>query len=87
MTEETMTDEARRAMACPKDGTSMAPFGRRGRGGAYRCPECKSIFIDVEAMRGGRAGQPPMWAPVVMGILISVGMTLLVRRRRRRPKA
>ena len=49
----------------------MAPLGRRGRGGAYRSPECKSIFLDVEAMRRGRAGQPPMWAPVVMSVLMS----------------
>lgn len=89
MTEATVTNEARSAMACPKDGTSMEPLGRRrrGRGGAYRCPECKSIFLDVEAMRRGRTGQPPMWAPVVMSVLMSVGMTLLVRRLRRRPRA
>ncbi len=86
MTAETMTDEARGAMACPKDGTSMAPLGRRGRGVAYRCPECKSIFIDVEATRRGRAGQPPMWAPVIMSVLMTVAMTLVVRRLRRRPK-
>ena len=86
MTDETMTDEAASAMVCPKDGTSMAPFGRRRRGGAYRCPECKSVFIDMEAMRRGRAGQPPMWAPFVMSIIMSVGMTLLVRRLRHRPK-
>ena len=87
MTEAIVTDEAQSAMACPKDGTSMEPVGRRGRGGAYRCPECKSIFLDMEAMRRRRAGQPPMWAPVVMSVLMSVGMTLLVRRLRRRPKA
>ena len=83
--EETVTNEGQRAMACPKDGTAMAPMGRRRRGGAYRCPECKSIFLDLEAMRSGRAGRPPVWAPVVMSVLMSVGMTLLVRRLRRRP--
>jgi hypothetical protein len=87
MTEETPTAESPTAMACPKDGTTMAPLGRRGRGGAYRCPTCKSVFLDVEAMRRRRAGQPPMWAPFVMSVLMSVGMTLLVRRLRRRPKA
>ena len=87
MTEATVPNEARSAMACPKDGTPMARLGRRGRGGAYRCPECKSMFLDVEVMRRGRAGRPPRWAPVVMSVLVSVGMTLLVRRLRRRPKA
>jgi len=87
MTTETMWDEARSVLACPKDGTSMAPVGRRRRDGAYRCPECKSIFLDVQAMRRGKAGQPPMWAPVVMSVLMSLGMTLLVRRLRRRPAA
>jgi hypothetical protein len=87
MTEETQAAESQSAMACPKDGTSMAPLGRRGRGGAYRCPECKGMFLDVETMRRRRAGGPPMWAPVVMSVLMSVGMTLLVRRLRHRPKA
>jgi Transcription factor zinc-finger len=88
MTTETQTTEAQGgAMACPKDGTPMAPLGRRGRGGTYRCPECSGMFIDVETMRRGRAGKPPMWAPFAMSVLMSVGMTLLVRRLRRRPKA
>jgi hypothetical protein len=87
MTEETETAESQSTMACPKDGTSMVPLGRRGRGGAYRCPECKGMFLDVETMRQRRAGGPPMWAPVVMSVLMSVGMTLLVRRLRHRPKA
>ncbi|MFI5262047.1 MAG: zf-TFIIB domain-containing protein [Candidatus Limnocylindrales bacterium] len=71
-------------MACPKDGTSMAPVGRRGRGGAYRCPTCTGVFLDVAAMRLGRARQPMMLAPFVMSVLMSLGMTLLVRRRRHR---
>ena len=87
MTTETQTTGSQGAMPCPKDGTSMAPLGRRGRGGAYRCPECGGMFIDVETMRRGRAGGPPMWAPFAMSVLMSVGMTLLVRRLRRRPKA
>jgi hypothetical protein len=86
MTEEMLAAESPRALSCPKDGTSMASVGRRGRGGAYRCPECKGMFIDVEAMRGGRAGRPPAWAPVVVSVLMSVGMTLLVRRLRRHSK-
>lgn len=84
MTEQTKTAAARPAMACPKDGAEMAPMGRRGRGGAYRCPECSSVFLDVEAMRRGRSGRPAMWAPLVMSIIMSVGMTLLVRRLRHR---
>ena len=87
MTEETLTAEAQAAMACPKDGTSMARVGRRGRSGAYRCPTCKSVFLDVKAMRRGRGGQPPKWAPFVVSVLMSVGMTMLVRRLRHRPKA
>jgi hypothetical protein len=65
----------------------MAPLGRRGRGAAYRCPTCKGVFLDVEAMRRGRARQPMMLAPLVMSVLMSVGIRLLVRRLRRRPKA
>lgn len=87
MTEETQTAASQTALTCPKDGSPMAPVGRRGRGGAYRCPTCKSVFLDVEAMRRRRAGQPPMWAPFVTSVLMSVGMTLLVRRLRHRPKA
>jgi hypothetical protein len=87
MTEEALADEAKGVIECPKDGTSMAPMGRRGRGGAYRCPACRSVFIDMAAMRRGRTGAPPAWAPVLMSVLMSVGMTLLVRRLRRRPKA
>jgi len=85
MTEETQATESQSAMACPKDRTEMLPMGRRS--GAWRCPACKAVFLDVEAMRRGRAGQPPMWAPFVTSVLMSVGMTLLVRRLRRRPKA
>jgi Transcription factor zinc-finger len=87
MTEETHAAEPESAMACPKDGTSMEPLSRRRRGAAYRCPECKGVFLDLEAVRRGRSGQPPMWAPFVMSVLMSVGMTLLVRRLRHRSKA
>lgn len=84
MSDETMTVETPTEMVCPRDGTAMAPMGRRERGGAYRCPECKSIFIDAAAMRSARAAQPPMWAPFVVSLLLSLGMTLLVRRLRHR---
>lgn len=84
MSDETMTVEPPTEMACPKDGTAMAPMARRGRGGAYRCPECQGVFLDVAAMRSAGAAQPPMWAPFVVSLLMSIGMTLLVRRLRRR---
>ncbi len=84
MTEETPTMESPSAMTCPKDGTAMAPLGRRGRGGAYRCPVCKSVFLDVEAMRHGRSRQQMTWAPLVMSIAMSLVMTALVRRLRHR---
>ena len=75
-----MTDETTSAWACPKDATAMEPMGRRGRGGAYRCPTCKGVFLDVEAMRSGRKGQPPKWAPMVMSIVMSLLATFVVRR-------
>ena len=84
MTEETPTMESPNAMTCPKDGTAMAPFGRSGRGGAYRCPVCKSVFLDVEAMRHGRSRQQMTMAPLVMSIALSLVMTALVRRLRHR---
>jgi len=84
MTKETPTMESPSAMTFPKDGTAMAPLGRRGRGGAYRCPDCKSVFLDVEAMRHGRSRQQMTWAPLVMSIAMSLFMTALVRRLRHR---
>jgi hypothetical protein len=69
-------------MACPKDGAAMGPIGRRA--GAYRCPDCRGVFIDVAAMGRRRVEPMPMWAPFVVSVLMSVGMTLLVRRLRRR---
>ena len=79
-----MTDETQTTWQCPKDGTAMAPMGRRT--GAWRCPDCRAIFLDTEAMRRGRGGQPPMWSPVMMSVLASVLATVVVRRLRRRPK-
>jgi len=84
MTDETLTTESPTAMTCPKDGTAMAPLGRRGRGGAYRCPVCKSVFLDVEAMRHGRSRQQMSVAPLVMSIAMSLLVTAVVRRLRRR---
>jgi hypothetical protein len=78
-----MTDETPTAWQCPKDGTAMQPMGRRA--GAWRCPECRGIFIDTGAMRRGRAGRAPAWAPVVVSVLASLLATVLVRRLRRRP--
>ena len=75
-----MTDETETAWKCPKDGTVMQPLGRRS--GAWRCPTCKGIFMDTEAMRRGR---PPKWAPVVTSVLVSLLATAVARRLRRRP--
>jgi hypothetical protein len=78
-----MTETAT-AWACPKDGTTMEPMGRRGPGGARRCPTCRGVFLDVEAMRRARKGQAPTWAPFVMSLAMSIVMTLVVRRLRHR---
>ena len=79
-----MTDEVAKAWACPKDGTEMAPIGRRS--GAWRCPACKAVFLDVEAMRRGRRAKPPVWAPVVISVTMSILATLIARRFLRGPK-
>lgn len=80
-----MTEERQTSWKCPKDGMVMQPMGRRP--GAWRCPTCRGIFIDTEAMRRGRACSPPWWAPVVMSIAMSVLATVLARwLRRRLPK-
>jgi len=84
MTEETSAADRPRAWPCPKDGASMQPMGRRGRGGAWRCPTCRGIFLDTEAMRRGRQGRAPMWSPVVTSVLMSLLATFVVRRLRRR---
>jgi len=61
-----MTDETQTAWKCPKDGTVMQPQGRRSR--AWRCPTCKGIFMDTEAIRRGR-GRPPKWSPVLTSVV------------------
>jgi hypothetical protein len=80
-----MTDQTTTAWQCPKDGAAMQPMGRRGRGGAWRCPRCQGIFIDTEAMRRGRAGRPTWWAPVVTSVAVSLLTTFVARRLRKRP--
>ena len=76
-----MKDDTRTAWECPRDGSPMQPFGRRS--GAWRCPGCRGIFMDTEAMRQGR---PPWWSPVVTSVLFSLLATIVARRLRRRPK-
>jgi hypothetical protein len=73
-----VTNETQTAWQCPKDGTVMQPPGRRSR--AWRCPKYRGIFIDTEAMRRGRRAKPPVWAPVVLSVTMSVLATLIARR-------
>ena len=73
-----MTDVAQRAWACPKDGTEMAPMGRRSN--AWRCPACKAVFLDVEAMGRGRTGKPPLWVPVISSVAMAAIATVIARR-------
>ena len=75
-----MTDVAHTAWKCPKDGTAMQALGRRSR--AWRCPACKSMFIDTGAVRRGR---PSKWSPILTSILVSLLARAVVRRLRRRP--
>jgi Transcription factor zinc-finger len=79
-----MTDERATTWRCPKDGTAMTPMGRRARGGAWRCPTCRGIFLDTEAMRRMR-GERQAWMPVLMSVLWSLLAVAVVRRLRRRP--
>ena len=74
-----MTDETGKAWMCPKDGTVMQPLGRRP--GAWRCPTCKGMFMDTEAMRRGR---PPKWSPILTSIVMSLLTRAVVRHLRRR---
>jgi hypothetical protein len=80
-----VTEETQTAWPCPKDGTAMQPMARGD--GVRRCPKCRAMFIDPEAMRRGGGGRPPKWSPVVTSILVSLLATAVVRRlRRRAPK-
>jgi hypothetical protein len=74
------TDETQAAWQCPKDATAMQPLGRRS--GAWRCPQCRAVFLDTEAMRRGRGQRPPRWAPVVTSVVASLVATFIVRRLR-----
>jgi hypothetical protein len=79
-----VTDQTETTWQCPKDEMVMQPLGRRGRGGVWRCPTCRGVFIDLEAMRRGRRERPPKWSPVVTSVLLSLLATFVVRRLRRR---
>jgi hypothetical protein len=77
-----MTDEAQTEWKCPKDGAVMQSLGRRGRGGAWRCPTCKGMFIHTDAMRRGR---PSWWSPILTSVVMSLLARAVVRYLRRRP--
>jgi hypothetical protein len=62
----------------------MQPMARGD--GVRRCPECRAVFIDPEALRRRRSGQPPQWSPVVTSVLVSLLATFVVRRLRRRSR-
>ena len=74
-----MTDKTETAWVCPKDGTLMQSHGWRSE--AWRCPTCKVIFIDIEAMWQER---PRWWSPILTSILMSTLARAVVRHRRRR---
>lgn len=82
-----MTDVAGKAWACPKDGTEMEPRGSWRRDIAWRCPQCKGVFLDVESMRQGRQGKSPMWAMIGRNVAMAALATVIARRvfRRRQP--
>jgi Transcription factor zinc-finger len=77
-----VSEQTATAWPCPKDATTMQPMGRRS--GAWRCPVCRGIFIDTEAMRRGRRSGPAKVSPVVTSVLLSLLVTFVVRRLRRR---
>lgn len=81
---QAVTNETKTSWACPKDGTEMAPMGRRS--GAWRCPACKAVFLDVEAMRRGPMGKQPVWTRAVLNVAMAVIVTVVARRFLRRIK-
>ena len=76
-----MTDETQTEWKCPKDGTAMQSLGRRSR--AWRCPTCKGLFMDTEAMRRGR---PPKWSPILTSVVMGLVARAVARRLRRHPQ-
>jgi ssDNA-binding Zn-finger/Zn-ribbon topoisomerase 1 len=62
----------------------MAPMERRRRGGAWRCPDCGGIFIDMGTRRRGRGARPPALVPVLSSVAWSLLALAIVRRLRRR---
>jgi len=76
-----VTDETPTAWPCPKDGTAMAQMGRRTS--AWRCPTCRGIFIDTEAMRRMR-GRPAGGSQVLMAVFWSLLALVVLRRMCRR---
>ena len=78
-----VTEETQTAWPCPKDGSAMQPMARGD--GVRRCPKCRALFIDPEAMRRG-GGRPPKWSPVLTSVLMSLLATFVVRRLRRRSR-
>jgi hypothetical protein len=78
-----VTDKTETKWQCPKDGAAMQQMGRRS--GAWRCPDCRGVFIDTAAaMPRGRGARPPWWALVVTSVLMSLLATFAIRRLRRR---
>ena len=73
-----MTEVAEQAWACPRDGAVMVPMGRRA--GAWRCPTCRGIFVDVQGMRPGRAGDADVPPRIVLNVAASLFALFLFRR-------
>ena len=79
-----MVEEMMSAWRCPRDGTAMQPRGHRQ--GAWRCPECRGLFLDAETWRGYRERHSAR-GPVLVILIISLLATIIVRQLRRRPMA
>jgi len=77
VTDEKLAAEKPTAWSCPKDGTPMTPMGRRIS--AWRCPTCRGIFLDTEAMRRGR-GRPAAGSQVLMAVFWSLLAMFVIRR-------
>jgi len=77
-----MTISSEGTWACPKDGTDMQHIGRRP--GAWRCPTCNAVFLDIETMRSRRGGPSSPVRSIVGSIALSLVATLVARRVLRR---